>query len=50
MSGDGVDQDDVTAAGGGVRFGVPGDVRRADEVFVRGVRLSYQKFDRNPEG
>jgi hypothetical protein len=25
-------------------------VPRADQVFVRGVRLPYQKFNRNPEG
>jgi uncharacterized protein GlcG (DUF336 family) len=50
VSGDGVDQDDVitfTAEGG---FFPPGSVLRADQVFVRGVRLPYQKFNRNPEG
>src|SRR5262249_5848744 len=30
-------------------FGAPSDLR-ADQVFVRGVRLPYFKFPRNPEG
>jgi hypothetical protein len=50
VSGDGVDQDDVitfTAEGG---FFAPDNVLRADQVFVRGVRLPYHKFNRNPEG
>ena len=50
VSGDGVDQDDV------VTFGAAGNflpslklaVPRADEIFVRGVRLPFQKFSRNP--
>jgi uncharacterized protein GlcG (DUF336 family) len=50
VSGDGVDQDDVVTAAGDVGFGVPGGVLRADDVFVRGTRLPYQKFDRNPQG
>jgi hypothetical protein len=50
VSGDGVDQDDVTTAAGQVGFEVPDDLLRADEVFVRGVRLPYQKFNRNPDG
>ena len=52
ISGDGVDQDDV------VTFSAAGDflprrnandaIIRVDEVFVRDVRLPYQKFLRNP--
>ena len=50
VSGDGVDQDDV------VTFGAAGSflpslklaIPRADEIFVRGVRLPFQKFSRNP--
>jgi uncharacterized protein GlcG (DUF336 family) len=47
VSGDGVDQDDVVTAGGIATFEPP-DVLRADNYFVRGVRLPYQKFSRNP--
>ena len=50
VSGDGVDQDDVTTIGGQSGFDVPAYVLRADQVFVRGVRLPYQKTNRNPEG
>ncbi|QDU19419.1 heme-binding protein [Urbifossiella limnaea] len=50
VSGDGVDQDDVVTAGGAVGFDVPPTVLRADQVFVAGVRLPYQKFNRNPQG
>lgn len=51
VSGDGVDQDDVVTASGASEF-VPGValVPRADQVQLAGVRLPYQKFDRNPEG
>jgi uncharacterized protein GlcG (DUF336 family) len=51
VSGDGVDQDDVVTFAGatGSGFGVPATVLRADQEFVRGVRLPYQKFNRNPE-
>lgn len=48
VSGDGVDEDDVVTAGGAVGFGPPSNVLTADEVFVRGVRLPYQEFNRNP--
>ena len=48
VSGDGVDQDDVVTVAGQAGFEVVG-VRRADMVFVNGVRLPYQKFNRNPE-
>jgi uncharacterized protein GlcG (DUF336 family) len=47
VSGDGVDQDDVVTAGGIAGFEPP-DALRADQFFVRGVRLPYQKFSRNP--
>jgi uncharacterized protein GlcG (DUF336 family) len=50
VSGDGVTQDDVVTFGGIQGFGPPPNVLTADEVFVRGVRLPYLKFDRNPEG
>jgi hypothetical protein len=50
VSGDGVDQDDVvTFSGSGTflpRSGSP--ITRADQVFVQGVRLPFQKFLRNP--
>jgi uncharacterized protein GlcG (DUF336 family) len=51
VSGDGVDQDDVVtflAAQGFLPDGVT--VHRADQEFVRGVRLPYIKFLRNPFG
>jgi uncharacterized protein GlcG (DUF336 family) len=49
VSGDGVDQDDVVTAFADVGFGPPPDVTRADGVAFRGIRLPYQKFNRNPE-
>lgn len=52
ISGDGVDQDDVvtfSAAGDMLPRGQNGIIR-ADQVFVRGIRLPYQKFLRNPHG
>jgi uncharacterized protein GlcG (DUF336 family) len=48
VSGDGVDQDDVVTTGGQVGF-TPVGVLRADQTFFLGVRLPYQKYDRNPE-
>ncbi len=48
VSGDGVDQDDVVTAAGQVGFEVPAGIPRADQVTVRGVRLPYQKFNRQP--
>ena len=50
VSGDGVDQDDVVTFFGAQGFLPPDAVLRADEVFVDGVRLPYQKFLRNPHG
>jgi uncharacterized protein GlcG (DUF336 family) len=48
VSGDGVDQDDWAAAGGEAGFQAPANIR-ADQIILRGVRLPYQKFPRNPE-
>ena len=47
ISGDGVDQDDLIAAGGGAGF-LPPVAMRSDQVFVRGVRLPFLKFPRSP--
>lgn len=49
ISGDGVDQDDVVTAAGQVGYAPPQNLR-ADMVFYRGVRLPFQKFNRNPQG
>lgn len=49
ISGDGVDQDDVVTAAAQVMYMAPPE-KRADNVFYRGVRLPYQKFNRNPNG
>jgi len=49
VSGDGVTEDDtVTAAG--INGFAAAPIIRADQYFVRGVRLPYQEFLRNPEG
>ena len=48
VSGDGVDQDDDVTFQTAVGFEVPSNVLRADEVYVRGARLPYQKFNRQP--
>lgn len=50
VSGDGVDQDDVITFKGHIGYTVPQYLLQADEVFYRGVRLPYQKFNRNPNG
>ncbi|MEP7271386.1 MAG: heme-binding protein [Acidobacteriota bacterium] len=47
VSGDGIDQDDMIAASGSVGFEAPEGIR-ADQIFVRGVRLPYVKFPRHP--
>jgi uncharacterized protein GlcG (DUF336 family) len=47
VSGDGVDQDDVVAAGGSTGFGAPAAIR-ADQIVLQGVRLPYLKFPSNP--
>ena len=49
ISGDGVDQDDVVTAAGLVGYAPPQKLR-VDNVFYRGVRLPFQKFNRNPQG
>jgi len=47
ISGDGVEQDDFVAAAGAAGFDAPVNIR-ADQLFVRGARLPYLKFPRNP--
>ena len=48
VSGDGVEQDDYVTAAGAAGYEPPGAMR-ADQVILRGVRLPYWKFPRNPE-
>lgn len=48
VSGDGVEQDDYVTSGGTLGFEAPIGMR-ADQIFIRGVRLPYFKFPRNPE-
>jgi uncharacterized protein GlcG (DUF336 family) len=47
VSGDGVDQDDFVTSGGAAGFQAPASMR-ADRLVVRGARLPYFKFPRNP--
>jgi uncharacterized protein GlcG (DUF336 family) len=47
VSGDGVDQDDFITSQAGIGFGPPPPLR-ADNFFVRDVRLPFNKFPRNP--
>jgi uncharacterized protein GlcG (DUF336 family) len=47
VSGDGVEQDDYVTAGGAKGFEPPANIR-ADQILIRGVRLPYLKFPRNP--
>jgi uncharacterized protein GlcG (DUF336 family) len=47
VSGDGVDQDDFVTAAGAVNFQAPANIR-ADQIEIRGVRMPYQKFPRDP--
>jgi uncharacterized protein GlcG (DUF336 family) len=50
VSGDGVDQDDVVTFAGAMGLEPsPAGVLRADQVFFSGVRLPYQKFNRQPQ-
>jgi uncharacterized protein GlcG (DUF336 family) len=49
VSGDGVDQDDLITAAAVNGFQPP-DALRADQFFLNGVRLPYQRFPRNPFG
>ena len=48
VSGDGVEQDDFVTNGGAQGFQAPTGIR-ADQIFIRGVRLPYCNFPRNPE-
>jgi uncharacterized protein GlcG (DUF336 family) len=48
VSGDGVDQDDYVTSGGAQGYEPPANIR-ADIIFLRGVRLPYSRFPRNPE-
>jgi len=47
ISGDGIDQDDLIAAAGANGVSPPAGIR-ADQVFVRSVRLPFLKFPRSP--
>lgn len=47
VSGDGVDQDDIIASLGSVGFEAPAGIR-SDTRIVRGARLPYVVFPRNP--
>jgi len=47
VSGDGIDQDDIIAASGTVNYLPPSGIR-ADTMMLRGARLPYAKFPRNP--
>ena len=47
VSGDGVTQDDVVTFAGTIGYEAPLEIR-ADQVIIRGVRLPYLKFNRNP--
>jgi len=47
VSGDGVDQDDVVTYYGIAGFAAPEPIQ-AWQFFVRGIRLPYMKFSRNP--
>jgi uncharacterized protein GlcG (DUF336 family) len=49
VSGDGVDQDDIVTSAGQVGFAAPQSIR-VDQYIVAGVRLPFQKFNRNPFG
>lgn len=48
VSGDGVEQDDYVTNGGAEGFLPPPEIR-ADQVTLRGARLPFFKFPRNPE-
>jgi uncharacterized protein GlcG (DUF336 family) len=50
VSGDGVDQDDVTTVAGERGFQAPFLLRADQIVYDYSVRLPYQKFNRNPLG
>lgn len=48
VSGDGVDQDDIVTFLAAQGFLPAGVTTKADETFVDGVRLPFQKFNRTP--
>jgi uncharacterized protein GlcG (DUF336 family) len=48
VSGDGVLQDDDVTSVASMGYGPPRTVKRADQVKVRGIRLPYFKYNRNP--
>ncbi|KAA5543720.1 hypothetical protein FYK55_11050 [Roseiconus nitratireducens] len=49
VSGDGVDQDDVVTSAGQIGFS-PLQSTRVDRFTIGGVRVPFQKFNRNPFG
>ncbi len=49
VSGDGVDQDDVVTVFGQAGYDAPAGAR-VDNFAIGGVRLPFQKFNRNPNG
>jgi uncharacterized protein GlcG (DUF336 family) len=48
VSGDGITENDFVGVAGSKGFEPPDDIR-SDRVFVRGARLPYARFPRNPE-
>ena len=48
VSGDGVLQDDDVTSVASIAYAPPRTVKRADQIKVRGVRLPYYKYNRNP--
>ena len=48
VSGDGVFQDDDVTSVASIAYAPPRTVKRADQVKVRGVRLPFFKYNRNP--
>ncbi len=48
VSGDGVLQDDDVTSVASIAYAPPRTIKRADQVKVRGVRLPYFKYNRNP--
>lgn len=48
VSGDGGEQNDLVADAGTFGFEAPDEIR-SDRIVIRGVRLPYLKFNRNPE-
>jgi len=48
VSGDGVDEDDYVTSGGAQGYYAPANIR-ADQITIRGVRMPYWKFPRDPQ-